>query len=217
MPITIYLTRHGETIFNVKEYIQGQSDAPLTENGVEGAKQLGRNMKHIPFDLAIASDLRRAITTRNIILDENSHSRPETLINPDFGELDFGAHEGDDGSTYWDDKGKEHGLDFYQIGKDDMFEKFDHVYHETDNPIAERGDAFKARITKALEDTIALAKEKDLKEILVVSHGLVVMGAIQLYNDHLEYDGNIYNASVTKLVYEDGKLSIEYIGRREDI
>ncbi len=217
MTINIFLARHGETIFNVKEYIQGQSDAPLTKNGVEGAVRLGNQMKDIHFDYAIASDLRRAIKTRDIILKENVHPNVPTALNPKFGELHFGEHEGDDGSTYWSDKSKEKGLDFYQMGKEDIFAQFDHVYHPETNTTAERGADFKKRIIEALQETLQFAKENQLENILVVSHGLVVMGIIQLYNDHLDFNGNIYNASVTKLVYDGERLSVEYIGRRDNI
>lgn len=31
---TIYLMRHGETLFNVMDVNQGQCDSPLTENGM---------------------------------------------------------------------------------------------------------------------------------------------------------------------------------------
>lgn len=215
--ITIYLTRHGETVFNVKEYIQGQSDAPLTENGIQGAVNLGEKMAHINFDLAISSDLRRAIRTKDFILQANKNHTPHQLMNPEFGELDFGEEEGDDGSTYWKDKGVLLGKDFDAIGKEDIFEKFDHVYHEIDNPTAERGEAFKNRILKAMEDTVALAQENDYKDILVVSHGLVVMGAIQLFDSAENASGYIHNASVTKITYKDGQFKVEYFGRRDDI
>ena len=40
--ITFYLVRHGETIFNVQERMQGFSDSPLTEKGIEVAENLTR-------------------------------------------------------------------------------------------------------------------------------------------------------------------------------
>lgn len=35
---TIYLMRHGETLFNVMDTNQGQCDSPLTENGIRQAQ-----------------------------------------------------------------------------------------------------------------------------------------------------------------------------------
>ena len=38
---TFYLTRHGQTVFNVSGIAQGWCDSPLTADGVAMAKQLG--------------------------------------------------------------------------------------------------------------------------------------------------------------------------------
>jgi len=38
---TFYLMRHGQTLFNLMEKIQGASDSPLTELGIEQAKKAG--------------------------------------------------------------------------------------------------------------------------------------------------------------------------------
>lgn len=35
---TVYLVRHGETLFNVMEKNQGQCDSPLTEKGIRQAQ-----------------------------------------------------------------------------------------------------------------------------------------------------------------------------------
>ncbi|MFW7395453.1 histidine phosphatase family protein, partial [Vagococcus fluvialis] len=35
---TIYLTRHGQTLFNLQHKIQGFCDSPLTELGINQAK-----------------------------------------------------------------------------------------------------------------------------------------------------------------------------------
>ena len=39
---TIYLMRHGQTLFNVMKLNQGQCDSPLTEAGIEQAKNAGK-------------------------------------------------------------------------------------------------------------------------------------------------------------------------------
>ncbi len=38
---TIYLMRHGQTLFNVMDVNQGQCDSPLTELGIQQAKNAG--------------------------------------------------------------------------------------------------------------------------------------------------------------------------------
>lgn len=42
---TIYLMRHGQTYFNLWHKIQGWVDSPLTEEGINLAKEMGRYFK----------------------------------------------------------------------------------------------------------------------------------------------------------------------------
>lgn len=41
MKTTVYVTRHGETEWNVAKRMQGRKNSALTENGMLQAKQLG--------------------------------------------------------------------------------------------------------------------------------------------------------------------------------
>ncbi len=41
MKKTLYLMRHGQTLFNLRRKIQGSCDSPLTELGREQAKVAG--------------------------------------------------------------------------------------------------------------------------------------------------------------------------------
>ncbi|WP_304204093.1 histidine phosphatase family protein, partial [Lactobacillus intestinalis] len=42
---TIYLVRHGQTLFNVHHKIQGTCDSPLTRLGIEQARAINRYFK----------------------------------------------------------------------------------------------------------------------------------------------------------------------------
>ena len=64
-----YIIRHGETVFNRKGRIQGWCDSPLTDLGISQAKQLGKELKNIPFDVCFCSTSERAIDTANYILE----------------------------------------------------------------------------------------------------------------------------------------------------
>lgn len=215
--INIYLARHGETLFNKKNYIQGHSDAPLTHEGTLGAVNLGHAVSHIPFDLAISSHLTRAITTKDLILEMNRDQSIPSEIDPMFAELDFGEYEGDSGHLFWEKMGEKLNLDFVEIGKRSLFEKYSYLNHPIDNPTAEPADAFKKRITKAVDNLVKRAQDENLEHILVVSHGIVVNGLVEIYDPNHEFEDFILNASVTKVVYEKGAYHIEYIGKRENL
>lgn len=66
----LYLMRHGETLFNQLHKIQGWCDSPLTETGIEQAKQAGELLKDIPFDHYYCSTAERCSDTLENITDK---------------------------------------------------------------------------------------------------------------------------------------------------
>ncbi len=69
MPKTLYLTRHGQTVFNTRGIVQGWCDSPLTELGIRQA-ELARawfDERGVTFDHAYSSPAERASDTVEII------------------------------------------------------------------------------------------------------------------------------------------------------
>ena len=63
----IYLVRHGETVDNARQVMQGQTQGELNEKGMAQAQQVAERLASEHFDAVIASDLHRAIQTAEII------------------------------------------------------------------------------------------------------------------------------------------------------
>ena len=79
---TIYLVRHGQTLFNVHHKIQGTCDSPLTELGRAQATAVRQYFlqKEISFDAAFCSKQERASDTLEIITDNQlSYTRLRDL------------------------------------------------------------------------------------------------------------------------------------------
>lgn len=53
----IYIIRHGETDWNTKRLLQGATDIPLNQNGIEAARLTAEALKEIPFDAIYTSPL----------------------------------------------------------------------------------------------------------------------------------------------------------------
>ncbi len=72
MTYKLVLLRHGQSAWNKTNQFTGWVDVPLTEQGVEEAKNGGRLLKEkgVLPDIVFTSLLRRAINTANIALDE---------------------------------------------------------------------------------------------------------------------------------------------------
>src|SRR5690625_4520736 len=63
----IYLVRHGETDWNIKGIIQGQTNIPLNKTGEIQARECGEYFKNKPVDAIISSPLMRAKKTTQLI------------------------------------------------------------------------------------------------------------------------------------------------------
>ncbi|MBV7391985.1 phosphoglycerate mutase family protein [Enterococcus sp. ALS3] len=88
---TLYLVRHGETLFNQQNKIQGWCDAPLTEKGIQQALTVKNYFakRQLTFDKAYSSTSERARDTLALITDQ-----PSTCLK-DLREWHFGRLEGE--------------------------------------------------------------------------------------------------------------------------
>ena len=56
----LYIVRHGKTMFNTLQRVQGWCDTPLTAVGVHGIEGTGIGIQDIDFVEAVSSDSGRA-------------------------------------------------------------------------------------------------------------------------------------------------------------
>lgn len=91
MKKTLYLMRHGQTLFNQRRKIQGWCDSPLTPLGINQAKAAAEYFKvsNIVFDHAYCSTAERACDTLELIT-----SMPYTRLKG-LKEFSFGTFEGE--------------------------------------------------------------------------------------------------------------------------
>ena len=69
METTLFLVRHGETVDNARQIMQGQTQGELNERGREQARQVACRLADEVVDAVVSSDLRRAIQTAEIIAE----------------------------------------------------------------------------------------------------------------------------------------------------
>ena len=72
MARTLYLMRHGETLFNVQRRVQGASDSPLTERGIEQGRAAGVRLRErgVFPDSFVSSSSERACDTVELVSRE---------------------------------------------------------------------------------------------------------------------------------------------------
>ena len=91
METVIYLVRHGETVDNAQQIMQGQTHGCLNEKGREQARMVAKRLAGEAFDAVVASDLRRAVQTAEIIAAP--HGLP-VVSTPLLRERDWGGFTG---------------------------------------------------------------------------------------------------------------------------
>lgn len=173
---TIYLVRHGQTLFNVHHKIQGTCDSPLTLLGQLQAKAVRKyfSKQKLHFDVAFCSTQERASDTLEII---TNHQMPYTRIK-NLHEKSHGDYEGQDEFMLPWRRG------FSRITQE----------MEPDKHVAQR---MKDAMTEIIDKT------KDNDTILIVGHGTALrLFTQELEPDFTAYD----NCGVVKLVAYDDKL-----------
>ena len=88
---TLYLVRHGETIDNAAQILQGQLQGELNEKGIQQAEVTRDKLKNEQIDVFVSSDLKRSIDTCRIIAAPH-HKNVETT--PLLRERDWGDFTG---------------------------------------------------------------------------------------------------------------------------
>lgn len=88
-PLRLYLIRHGETEWARTSQHTGRTDLPLTANGEDEARQLGKYLRDIRFAHVLTSPLKRARQTCELVGLDNVAE-----IEPDLVEWNYGDYEG---------------------------------------------------------------------------------------------------------------------------
>jgi broad specificity phosphatase PhoE len=142
----LYIARHGETLSNAEKRLTGGgTNSPLTEKGIEQAKQLGNSLQNIVFDAVYSSPLKRAVDTVNIAFG----GKYRILVDDRLSEIGLGVMEG----NKFDDVS----LDFPESGM--LFFTSPLLYKtppkgEHLNDMIERIDSFLSDIAKTGHDKI---------------------------------------------------------------
>lgn len=150
-----YIVRHGETLFNTKGLKQGWCDSPLTEKGIDQAKQVKEKLKDIDFEYAYSSTSERAMDTLDIITEGRTI---EKKALKGLKEINFGTMEGEPEK---------------EVHKDGM--------HDNDALVkfgAELTADARDRVMNALSK---ISKDHD-GNVLVVSHGGVMINMMLKIN-----------------------------------
>ena len=184
MTKTLYLMRHGQTLFNKRHRIQGWCDAPLTDLGVYQAQVAGQYFKNagITFDVAYSSTSERACDTLEIVTNRSlSYQRVKGLK-----EWNFGTFEGES----------------EDLNPPLPYEDFFVTYG------GESQDQVRERMAATI---LQLMQETKGKSVLMVSHGGAMANFAHAWEDNWRLDnlGHMTNCGILKFSFEDDQFYLE--------
>ncbi len=195
--LKLYITRHGETEWNIQKRMQGWKNSNLTERGIANAKALGESLKDVQFNRVYCSPLDRTRHTTELILGEREL---EVVYEDNLREIHLGEFEG---------KNQEEANAIYPEFSSHFWEK-PHLYK------AKSGEDFyqvRERVIKALEKIIS---ENPSGNVLIVTHGVVLKTIHSYFKNlpmHRLWDPPfIYDTSLTIIEIEDGSHEIAVEG-----
>ncbi|WP_223701826.1 histidine phosphatase family protein [Sutcliffiella deserti] len=89
--LSLYITRHGETVWNREKKLQGWKDSELTEQGKINAQLLGVRLRNTEFQRVYSSPSERTMTTAKLITGERDYP---ILQDENLKEINMGDWEG---------------------------------------------------------------------------------------------------------------------------
>jgi len=155
----LYVSRHGQTVWNVERRLCGRKDVQLTEEGVNQAKKLASEAADRGISVIITSPLQRAHNTAQAVAEVCG---AELIVDERLLEQDFGVYEG----ASFDDPG------FLEIRN---YFAFRYPQGESFMQVAVR--------VYSLLDGIKARQEQIDGAVLLVTHGMVCKVIHSYFND----------------------------------
>ena len=181
MKKTLYLMRHGQTLFNLRRKVQGWCDSPLTELGINQAKIAGQYFKdnNIIFDHAYSSTSERACDTLEQVTDM-SYIRIRGLKEWNFGRFEGESEDLNPKLPYGDF--------FVQFGGEGEMELRD-------------------RVSATL---VEIMNKEEHEVVLAVSHGAACRGFMRkwAHTSDVDQKERLGNCCILKFEYENDEFKL---------
>ncbi|WP_152393807.1 histidine phosphatase family protein [Paenibacillus guangzhouensis] len=198
MATTLYLTRHGQTEWNLVQKMQGHQDSPLTQSGVQQAEWLGERLSNVPFDSIYCSSSPRAITTAGII----SGNRSTEIVKLDaLKEINMGLWEGQHINQITQDFPTQYRQFFNEP----------HLYEPTG-----QGETYNQLMNRALPALQDILTRHQGQQILIVTHRITLKAIMSYFmKKQLHEIGtmpDIHPTALCKVTIHHDVLSVDLYG-----
>ena len=217
--INIYFARHGKTLLNTFDRVQGWVDSPLTDDGKRVARYLGEGLKGIHFTRFYSSDAGRQRETMAVILKQVGVTNYQLIELEGLREAFFGGFEGGYNKDMANAGARQLGLadgaalfSAMKMGSLPVSNMQNALAKADAKGLAENYEQVKTRTQAALASIVENAKSRGDRDILAISSGTSMQIMISDLTDDKAKNKPLSNAAVVKIVYKNGRYTVPEIG-----
>lgn len=162
---TLYITRHGETIWNTEGRMQGWNDSPLTDLGITQAEWLKERIKDVKIDAIYSSPSNRAFNTAKIV---RGNRDIEIVKHEGLREIGLGQWEGLNQAEIKADNEEQH-YNFWNAP---------HLYI----PVA-KGESFQDLVDRVTPVIKEIVGNHENENVLIVTHTVTLKAIMTVLNN----------------------------------
>jgi len=196
----IYLVRHGQSLGNLKATFLGHTDLDLSPLGYNQAELVCKYLESKDIDIIYSSDLQRAFNTS---LPLCKALRLDAIKDRNLREIFAGDWEG---KTF--DHLSEHYPETYSVWREDI-----------GNAVIDNGESVRQLFERITAEVLRIAVENDGKTVAIFTHATPIRVMHCFCNGYdaaaMKDIGWCPNASVSVVLYEDGRISMPQYGYDE--
>jgi len=193
MVTTLYITRHGETLWNTEGRMQGWKDSPLTQLGIHQAKWLKERLENLELDAIYSSPAGRAYNTAEII---RANRKLQVIKADKLREIYLGDWEG----LNQEDLNNKYGEQLFN------FWNKPHLYKN------ESGESFEDVRIRTVEFIKEIVQAHKGKNVLVVTHTMALKSLMSVLQhkpvENIWDPPFIKQTSLTVLEFNDDGVKI---------
>jgi probable phosphoglycerate mutase len=155
----LYIARHGQSMWNLENRMQGMKDVELSELGIKQAELLAKRLEGENIEAVYSSDLKRAYMTAEII---SKRIKVPLFKEKEFREMSFGVWEGLTAEEI-----EKNYAELYTLWKKDPLQFF-----------VEKGETLQQVQNRMLKKTWEIVEKNMGRNVLIVSHGTSIKALI---------------------------------------
>lgn len=174
------------------------------------AVDIGYKLSEVDFDTAYTSDMLRAVQTAELILEAGGKNNVTVKKDVRLREWCLGNMEAENNAVFIKNMADWLGGASFAELNERLPDVADAIYEHDTTGMAEPSQTIEERLKAAFVDIVQRHGMEENINILIVTHAFAIKTIFHLFApEQLSKVGKVKNASVSRLIFENGIFSLE--------